>query len=246
MNKNNGERSQGMDIGELVKSRAAKQLAAFPVPVVELLDRYMAVTTPMINDALRERNLLFQTLPHRIAPLRDEMKTVGIAFTIKGTKSLVINNEMAERAVMLESIPANSVVVWDTSEDNESAQWGEVMTMAAMRRGCRGAVVDGGVRDTPTVLAQGFPLFVCYRSSNGMLGRFRVIGYDIPVKIGDVLIHPGDVVFGDMDGVIVVPRDCAYEVLLRAEAIRDSETDIKRWIRDGMSANEVVERGGYF
>jgi regulator of RNase E activity RraA len=185
-------------------------------------------------------------LPNNIMPLREEMKVAGIAFTIKGTKSLVIKNEMAERATMLESIPADSVIVWDTSDDEESAQWGEVMTMAAMRRGCRGAVVDGGVRDTPTVLAQGFPVFVKYRSSNGMLGRFRIIGWDIPIKIGEVMIYPGDVVLGDMDGVIIVPRFLAYDALLRAEEIRNGETDIKRWIRSGMSANEVVERGGYF
>jgi 4-hydroxy-4-methyl-2-oxoglutarate aldolase len=242
----NGKKSQGMDIDALVKSRAAKQLAEFPVPVAEMLDRYMAVTTPMINDALRERNFLYQTLPNSICPLRDEMKMAGIAFTIKGTKSLVINNEMSERAAMLESIPAHAVVAWDTSGDDESAQWGEVMTMAAVRRGCRGAVVDGGVRDTPTVLEQGFPLFVRYRSSNGMLGRFRIVGWDVPIMIGNVHIYPGDVVFGDMDGVIIVPRACAYEVLLRAEAIKGAESDIKKWIREGMSANEVVQRGGYF
>ena len=241
---NNGK--QGMDIGELLESRAAKALSELPIPVAEMVDRYLSVTTPMVNDALRERNLLYQTLPNGISPLRENMKMAGIAFTIKGTKSLVIKNEMEERATMLESIPANSVVVWDTSEDDESAQWGEVMTMAAVRRGCRGAVVDGGVRDTPKVLEQGFPLFVRYRSSNGMLGRFRIIGWDIPVRIGNVQIHPGDLVVGDMDGVIIVPRRYAYEVLLRAEEIRDTETDIKRWINSGMSANEVVERGGYF
>jgi len=118
--------------------------------------------------------------------------------------------------------------------------------MAAIKRGCRGAIVDGGVRDTSKVLEQGFPVFVKYRTSNGMLGRFRITAWDIPVCIGRVQIFPGDVIFGDMDGVIAVPREISYEVLLRAEEIKDQESAIKRWVMEGMSAQEVVERGGYF
>ena len=217
-----------------------------PIPIKELCDRYENLFTSAVNDVLREMGLLYQTLPPNIMPLRDKMKVAGIAFTIKGTKSLIVKNEMKERAEMLEAIPIDSVIAWDTSNDDESAQWGEVMTMAAIKRGCRGAVVDGGVRDTDRVLSQGFPVFVKYRTSNGMLGRFRITGYEIPIQIGNVFIQPGDIIFGDIDGVIVVPRDLAYDVLLRAEEIKDKESEIKRWIRDGMSAGEVVERGGYF
>jgi regulator of RNase E activity RraA len=147
---------------------------------------------------------------------------------------------------MLESIPANAVIVWDTGHDDESAQWGEVMTMTARKRGCRGAVIDGGIRDTAKILEQAFPVFCRYRTSNGMLGRFRITGWQEPIRIGAVTIAPGDLVFGDIDGVIIVPRDLAYDVLLRAEDIANAESEIKRWIREGMSTAEVVERGGYF
>jgi len=153
---------------------------------------------------------------------------------------------MAERVKMIESIPAHSFVIWDTDQDQESTQWGEVITMAAIRRGCRAAAVDGGVRDTDKVLEMKFPVFARYRNSNGMLGRFRITGWEIPIKIGDVIIYPGDVIFGDIDGVIVIPRALAYEVLLRAEEIRDGETTLKRWVREGMTPNEIVNRGGYF
>jgi 4-hydroxy-4-methyl-2-oxoglutarate aldolase len=179
-------------------------------------------------------------------PLKDSMKVAGPVFTIKGAKNLGVKDEMKERAEMLESIPPQSVVVWDTSGDDESAQWGEVMTMAAKRRGCRGAIIDGGVRDTDRVLPQNFPVFVKYKSSNGMLGRFRISGWQEPIRIGDVQINPGDVVFGDIDGAIVVPRDIAYEVLLRAEEIAESEGELKKWVEEGLSTTEIVERGGYF
>jgi len=76
--------------------------------------------------------------------------------------------------------------------------------------------------------------------------KIRIIDYQIPIRIGNVNINPGDVVFGDIDGVLIIPRDIAYEVLLRAEQIRSNEVEIKRWVNDGMSPMEVVKKGGYF
>lgn len=218
----------------------------YPISLKELCERYEALFTAAVNDVLRERKLTHQALPHQIMPLRDDMKLAGPAFTIKGAKSLQVRNEMEQRAEMLESIPENHVVTWDTTGDDESAQWGEVMTMAAVKRGCRGAVVDGGVRDTDRVLPQGFPVFVRYRTSNGMLGRFRISDWQVPIRIGDVTILPGDIIFGDIDGVLVIPRGIAYEVLLRAEEVAESENDLKKWVQDGLSAKEIVRRGGYF
>lgn len=229
-----------------IYSRTQKQMCKFPISEKELCDRYERVTTPMVNDVLREMELLYQTFPNNIIPLRDEMKVAGIAFTIKGSKNLSLENEMVERAKMLEAIHENSVVVWDTSGDDESAQWGEIMTMASIRQGCRGAIVDGGVRDTNRVLEQKFPVFCKYRSSNGMLGRFRLIGYQQPIVMGKVHVYPGDVVLADIDGAIAIPREIAYEVLLRAEKVRDDEIEIKKMVNCGMTPTQVVNNGGYF
>lgn len=218
----------------------------FPISTEELCQRYENVFTAAVNDVLREEGLIAQTLPNRIMPLREEMKVCGIAFTVTGAQSLEIKNEMEERTRMLESIKNCDVVVWDTNCDTISAQWGEMMTKVAKNQGCRGAVVDGGVRDTNKVLAQNFPVFCCYRSSNGMLGRFRINGWQVPIRMGEVNIYPGDVIFGDIDGVIVIPRALAYDVLLRAEAIRDNEVEIAAMIDSGMEPSAVVENGGYF
>ena len=226
--------------------RTGSELLPFPIDEKELCDRYEGVTTPMVNDVLREEHYLYRVLPPDILPLKDHMRVAGIAFTIKGSKNLDIRDEMMQRAEMLEAIPAESVCVWDTSGDNESAQWGEVMTLASKKRGCRGAVVDGGVRDTDKVLEQNFPVFCRYRTSNGMLGRFRMIGYNLPVMIGNVRILTGDVIFGDIDGVIVIPREIAYDVLLRAEKIKQNEIGIKNMVNRGMKPSDVVRNGGYF
>ena len=235
-----------MKLDAFKASREVGELTPLPISDKELCERYEALFTAAVNDVLRERQLVRQTLPTGILPLRENMKVAGPAFTIKGAKSLLIKDEMAERAKMLESIPAHAVVAWDTSGDDESAQWGEVMTMAAVKRGCRGAVIDGGVRDTDRVLPQNFPVFVKYRTSNGMLGRFRISGWQQPIRIGEVDIFPGDIVFGDIDGVIIVPRAMAYEVLIRAEEIAHSEGQLKKWVQEGLPTTEIVKRGGYF
>lgn len=235
-----------MDLQNLIADRHRKEEVDIPITDKELCQRYEQVTTAMVNDVLREDSYLYQTLPNNILPLREEMKVAGAAFTIKGSKNLNLVDEMMDRAVMLEAIPEDSVCVWDTSGDDESAQWGEIMTLASKRKGCRGVVVDGGVRDTDKVLELEFPVFCKYRSSNGMLGRFRVIDYQKPIMIGNVQIYPGDIVMADIDGCIVVPRRMAYDVLIRAEKIRDNEVGIKKMIDDGLPPREVVEKGGYF
>ena len=235
-----------MKLQKVYESRDVSKRAELPIPEKELCDRYEQVTTAMVNDVLREMNILYQTLPVNILPLREEMKVAGIAFTLKGSKNLDITDEMEQRAQMLEAIEPDSICVWDTCGDDESAQWGEIMTMASIKRGCRGAIVDGGIRDTDMVLAQNFPVWCKYRTSNGMMGRFRMIGWQMPIQVGQVQIFPGDILLGDIDGVIVVPRKLAYEVLIRAEEIRDNEVEIKEMVSSGMKPTEVVANGGYF
>lgn len=212
----------------------------------DLYVRYESVTTAIVNDVLRARGLLDQTLPHGIRPLTEGLRVAGPAFTIEGRKDRDPANDMPERAAMLESIDAGTICVWATAGDDESAQWGEIMTMAAKRQGCRGAIIDGGVRDTDRVRELGFPIFHRYFSSNGMMGRFRITAWQQEIVIGGVRVSPGDVVFADMDGVIIVPRQIADEVLVAAEEIRDNEVDIKQMVSGGMAPREVVARGGYF
>ena len=235
-----------MNLEQLIRLREQKPAEAFPIPEEELCARYERLYTSAVNDVLREFCLVDQALPPEIHPLRDEMKVCGIAYTIRSSKDPLITGEMDTRAKMLDDMPRNCLCVWDTGGESEAAHWGEIMTAAAIARGARGAVVDGGLRDTVQVLKQGFPVFHKYRTSNGTLSRCRITAYNVPVKIGKVLIYPGDVLFGDIDGVVVVPRRIAMEVLTRAEEIKLGEVSIRQWVEDGMSAEEVVRKGGYF
>lgn len=235
-----------MKLEDLEAEREVNPSSPLELPEREICERYEKIFTAAANDALRERKLTKQTLPNGLVALRDHYKAAGFAFTIKGAKNLTLRNEMAQRAEMLDAITEDSFVVWDTSLDTESAHWGECMTMAAQRKRCRGAVVDGGVRDTDRVLDLGFPLWIRYRSSNGMLGRFRISSWQTPIQMGDVIVNPGDLIFADIDGALAIPRAHVVPVLLRAEEIAHGESDLKRWINEGMSAVEIVKRGGYF
>ena len=86
-----------------------------PIPDSELCERVKRTFTAAVNDALRSRGFLFQTLPNNIMPLRDHMKVCGVAFTIKGAKNMTLEGEMEKRAEMLEALTAGSVAVWDTT-----------------------------------------------------------------------------------------------------------------------------------
>ena len=147
---------------------------------------------------------------------------------------------------MLDELGDHAFVVWDTSGDERATLWGGVMTATVVNKGVRGALIDGGIRDTQQILDKDFPVFYRYRSPNGSLGRCLITHYQIPVKIGDVFVKPGDVVLGDADGVIATPRDIAYDVLQRAEEIIDNEKKIFGWVAEGQSIEEITEKGGYF
>lgn len=235
-----------MKLEDLIRTREYIPSNEFPVPVKELCERFERLYTGAINDVLRERCLLDQNLPSSIMPLRDEMTVCGIAFTVKSAPNVMIQGEMTFRAKMLDEMTPEGIVVWDTSDDTEGSLWGGVMTATAIQKKLRGAVIAGGIRDTKQILEQNFPVFYKYRTSNGSLGRCLITHYQVPVRIGKVTVRPGDVIFGDIDGVLCVPREIAYEVLLRAEEIERNENEIFKWVRSGETIQQITEKGGYF
>ncbi len=235
-----------MKLEKLIEKRQHIPTNEFPIPLKELCERYEKLYTGCINDVMRELTLLNQNLPSSIMPLRDEMVVCGEAFTVKSAPNVMIEGEMTFRAQMLDDMTPDGIVVWDTSEDTEASLWGGVMTATAKSKQIRGAVIAGGIRDTKQILEQDFPVFYKYRTSNGSLGRCMITHYQVPIKIGNVTVRPGDIIFGDIDGVVCVPREIAYDVLLRAEGIERNEIDIFSWVRQGDTISEIIDKGGYF
>lgn len=235
-----------MNLEKLIESREGKSEASFPMSEKELLQRFEQLYTGAVNDVLREFCLLNQALPGHILSLREYRTVAGFAFTVKSAPNAMISGEMEYRTQMLDDMHEDSFVVWDTTSDMKATLWGGVMTATAKGKGVKAACIDGGIRDTHQILEADFPVFYKYRISNGSLGRCLITHYQVTLQIGDVTIKPGDVVLGDIDGVLVVPRDIAYEVLMRAEEIIENEKMIFGWVHEGQSIQAITEKGGYF
>ena len=216
------------------------------IPDEEICDRLEKLYTGAINDVLREHCLLDQAMPSSILPLKMEMCRAGVAYTIRSAPNPTVGGEMNIRAQMLDAMPKGCCVIWDAGMETEASHWGEVMTASAIARGTRMAVINGGLRDTRQVLAQNFPVFYRYRTSNGSLGRTKITEYNGPVRIGKVYVKPGDFIFGDIDGIVVIPRNIAVEVLERAERIKANEKEMRGMVHEGFSAVKMIDEGGYF
>jgi regulator of RNase E activity RraA len=235
-----------MNLEKLIDSRETVSSTGFPIPEKELLCRFEKLYTGAVNDVLREFCLLNQALPNRIKPLREYRTTAGIAFTVKSAPNAMISGEMEFRTKMLDEMHEDAFVIWDTSQDEQATLWGGVMTATAKGKKVRAACIDGGIRDTHQILEADFPVFYKYRISNGSLGRCLITHYQTTLSIGGVIIKPGDVIVGDIDGVVVVPREIAMKVLLRGEEIIGNEKVIFSWVKEGRSIQDITEKGGYF
>ncbi len=238
--------SHKMNTSRLQEIRDNIERVELTIPQADLCRRFERLYTGAVNDVMREMCLTNQALPPGIMPLRDEMAICGPAFTVKAVKDPTMGGELAVRVDMLDKISPGDVVVWNANGDDGASHWGGVMTRASLKRGCRGAIIDGGIRDTHDILQQKFPIWYRYRTSNGALSRTKIVGYQVPVFVGEVIIRPGDLILADIDGALVIPRKIAVAVLERAEQIERNEGEIKEWVDAGLSAEEIHDRGGYF
>lgn len=235
-----------MNLEKLIQIREGRSIEPFPIPDKEILERFEQLYTGAVNDVMREFCLLNQALPGHILPLREYRTVAGFAFTVKSAPNAMISGEMEYRVQMLGEMDEDSFVVWDTTNDSKATLWGGVMTATAKGKKVKAACIDGGIRDTHQILEADFPVFYKYRISNGSLGRCLITHYQVTIQIGDVTIKPGDVILGDIDGVLVVPREVAYDVLTRAEEIIENEKLIFGWVKEGQSVQDITEKGGYF
>ncbi len=235
-----------MNLEKLIEVREGRSIEPFPIPNKELLTRFEQLYTGAVNDVMREFCLLNQALPGYILPLREYRTVAGLAFTVKSAPNAMIQGEMEFRVQMLNEMHEDSFVVWDTTADKKATLWGGVMTATAKGKKVKAACIDGGIRDTHQILEADFPVFYKYRISNGSLGRCLITHYQVTIQIGDVTIKPGDIILGDIDGVLVVPRELAYQVLIRAEEIIENEKIIFNWVKEGQSVQDISDKGGYF
>jgi len=212
-----------------------------------LADRFRAVYTAALADVLDARGRHFQTLPPEVRPLERGMRVAGPAYTVEGRPAPQGDHDTAIRKVlaMLGEVPTGAVAVYQCHHGS-SAHLGELSVTSLKARGCAGAVLDGGCRDVDFILREGFPVFCRHVTPEDSTWRWELSATQEPVEIGGVPIHPGDWVVGDDDGLVVVPRAEAEDVLAEAEAKAATESEIRVAVRQGMPPLEAYEKYGTF
>ncbi|HET8547067.1 MAG TPA: RraA family protein [Bryobacteraceae bacterium] len=201
--------------------------------------------TAVVGDILDTHGRLHQFLPAEIQPLRDDMVVVGRAMP-------VLEADLDRRpagtpfGLMLESLDdlKRNEVYLVTGGSPTYSLWGELMSTRAMKLGAAGCVSNGPTRDTKGILALNFPTFSTGRYAQDQRPRGEVVDFRVPVQISAVRIAPGDIVFGDVDGVVIVPREIEQDVLAAALDKVEAENKVRAAIEAGVSAAEAFRRYG--
>jgi regulator of RNase E activity RraA len=209
--------------------------------------------TCVVGDVMDKLELQHQFLPPRIRPLRADMVVVGRAMPVLAVDVFAervtgsANQLMAKPfGVMLEALDdlkPNEVYV-NTGSSPRNALWGELMSIRAGKLGATGAVLNGYTRDTRAILSLNFPTFSFGPYGQDSSPRYKVVDFRVPLEIGAVRLQPGDVVFGDIDGVCVIPTAAADEVFAKSlEKVR-GEKLVRKALEEGTSAVAAFEKHG--
>ena len=209
--------------------------------------------TCVVGDVMDKLQLLHQFLPPQIHPLHGEMVTVGRAMPVLSTDVFAEKvsgsaNKLMEKpfGLMLEALDdlRQHEIYLNTGSSPRNALWGELMSTRAIQLGAAGAVVNGYVRDTKSILKMNFPTFCFGSYGQDSAPRYKVVDFRVPIEIGGVLVRPGDILFGDVDGVCVVPAEAAEDVFAKSLEKARGEKLVKKAIEGGSSAVEAFQKFG--
>lgn len=200
--------------------------------------------TPVVGDILDNLGFYHQFLPAQIQGIDSSMKVAGFAMPV-----LMIDvfgppeKPFGLLTEALDDLKQNEIYI-ATGGTQRCAYWGEMLTCASRMRGAVGAVVNGYHRDTPQVLEQDWPVFSWGSWAQDSSVRTQVVGFRCKIEINNIAIHPGDLIFGDVDGVLIIPKDQIEEVVrLSLEKARGEKT-VRKAIENGMSATEAFATFG--
>ena len=209
--------------------------------------------TCVVGDVMDKIDLQHQFLPPQIQPIRRDMGVIGRAMPVlsvdvfaertSGSANPLMNKSFGLMLEALDDLRRNEVYV-NTGSSPRNALWGELMSTRARKLGSPGAVLNGYVRDTKTILEMGFPTFGFGSYGQDSAPRYKVVDFRVPVEIGSVRVRPGDILFGDSDGVLVVPADAEAEVFTRALEKARGEKLVRKAIEEGSSAVEAFAKYG--
>lgn len=226
-------------------SRTRNEPPALPAGDAERFELVASrLYTPVLGDILDALGRTHQLLPPEISPLQPHMVVVGRAMPVLVTA--VYGPQARPFGLLTEALDqlSQGEVYVAHGGGVPCAAWGEILTATAKIRGAAGAVVHGYHRDTPKVLAQAWPVFSHGAYAQDSSVRSAVVSYRVPIEIGGVSIQPGELVIGDVDGVVIIPRELEDEVLGRALEKASAENVVLDAIRRGLSSTAAFEQYG--
>ena len=200
--------------------------------------------TPVVGDILDSLGCFHQFLPQPIQPALNTMKIAGRAMPV-----VMIDVHGPQKKPFgllteaLDQLQAGEVYL-ASGGDMRCAYWGEILTATARTRGAVGAVINGFHRDTPQMLEQNWPVFSRGRFAQDSSVRTKVVDFRCPMEVGSVWIKPGDLVFGDQDGVVIVPQTHEKETIARALEKARGEKLVRKEIEAGMSSTAAFKKYG--
>lgn len=203
--------------------------------------------TSVLSDTLDAAGYRQQAMGPRIRPLDEEGILVGRVRT--GYYMEVFHVDPGENPYLLEiklidDLKSGEIAVLGCGHSGRIAPWGELLTTAAMARGAAGCVTDGLVRDIRAIRKLGFPVFHGGIGPLDSKGRGKIMAIDVPIECGGVLVAPGDLLFGDADGIVVIPRQIEDEVIAAALEKVEGENLTRDALRRGETLAEVFARYG--
>ena len=200
-------------------------------------------------DVLDDLGFRHQAMHQRLRPLLPDRKHcgfVGRARTIRWMEADYVCTEdpYAVEIEAMDSLKPGDVMVHSTDYSGTNAPWGELMTTVAKRNGAVGCVCDSQIRDCVRIIEMGFPVYYAGIRPLDSKGRGIVMAYDVPVRCGEVLVHPGNLVFADFDGIVVVPAEVEEIALLKAQAKVGKENLSRKELHEGRTLREVYNKYG--
>lgn len=199
---------------------------------------------PAVGDILDSLGYRHQAMHPRLRPLLPDIRNCGLvgrARTVRWmeTDYVVEEDPYGGEIDVVDSLKPGDVIVHSTDYSGTIAPWGELMSTVSKRNGCVGCVCDSMIRDCVRIIDMGFPVYYTAIGTLDSKGRARVQAYDVPIRCGEVLVNSGDVIYGDYDGIVVIPTAVLNDVLTLALEKVGKENLTRDALIAGKSLREV-------
>ena len=201
--------------------------------------------TAVVSDVLDRHGYLEQAMDARIRPIERGMRVVGRAHTVLSADIYQRpDNPYENEIAAIDAVTPGSCVVASTNQSTRTCYWGELLSTATRARGGIGCIIDGYTRDSQAIVEMGFPVFSTGFKPVDSSSRSMVVDFGCPIECGGVTVRPGDVVFGDFDGLVVIPIEVLPEVVNGAAEKVQSENLTREMLQQGHLLREVYDKYG--